>query len=94
MHFCCRLEPSYIWIRNDEIIAKGNALLVNKPMQHADAGVYTCIARNKHGNGSADANINILCEYSFIHSIFMPFFNITINSYIPAILMHQLFNFV
>lgn len=67
MHFCCRLEPSYIWIRNDEIIAKGNALLVNKPMQHADAGVYTCIARNKHGNGSADANINILCEYSFIH---------------------------
>lgn len=59
------LEPSYIWIRNDEIIAKGNALLVNKPMQHADAGVYTCIARNKHGNGSANANINILCEYGF-----------------------------
>lgn len=59
------LEPSYIWIRNDETIAKGNALLVNKPMQHADAGVYTCIARNKHGNGSANANINILCEYGF-----------------------------
>lgn len=69
MYFCCRLEPSYIWIRNDEIIAKGNALLVNKPMQHADAGVYTCIAKNKHGNGSANANINILCEYGFIYPL-------------------------
>uniref|UniRef100_A0A336JZG9 CSON005257 protein n=1 Tax=Culicoides sonorensis TaxID=179676 RepID=A0A336JZG9_CULSO len=52
-------EPSYIWIRNDEVIAKGNALIVNKPMQHADAGIYSCIAKNKHGNGTAEANINI-----------------------------------
>lgn len=73
--FVCRLESSYLWIRNDEIIAKGNNLLINKPLQHTDAGVYTCIARNKHGNTSVNVNINVLCEYLIISSLLFVLFH-------------------
>lgn len=68
--FLFTTEPSYIWIRNGEMIAKTNALIMNKPMQHADGGLYICIAKNKHGNHSAETNINILCKYNAVCILF------------------------
>lgn len=57
-------EPAFYWTRNGETIVKGSALVVNSVLGRDDAGVYTCVAFNKHGNHSTDAVIDIHCEFS------------------------------
>ncbi|KAL1401074.1 hypothetical protein pipiens_006909 [Culex pipiens pipiens] len=52
-------EPAFYWTRNGETIVKGSALVVNSVLGRDDAGVYTCVAFNKHGNHSTDAVIDI-----------------------------------
>lgn len=60
-------EPSFEWRQNDAVVAKGNALIVNKAMKRTDAGNYTCVAFNKHGRQSTDVFMNITCKFiSFI----------------------------
>ncbi|XP_055692647.1 hemicentin-1 isoform X6 [Lutzomyia longipalpis] len=53
-------EPTYEWRRLGNVIAKGNALIVNKAMQRSDSGPYTCISFNRHGNHSAETVLNVL----------------------------------
>nr|XP_029731893.1 hemicentin-1 isoform X3 [Aedes albopictus] len=53
-------EPEFSWWRNAVNIVNGSSLIVNTVMQRSDAGVYTCVASNKHGNHSTDAVIDIL----------------------------------
>ncbi|GAB0099475.1 Immunoglobulin [Sergentomyia squamirostris] len=53
-------EPTYEWRRSGAVIAKGNALIVNRGMQRSDSGPYTCISFNRHGNHSAEAIMNVL----------------------------------
>ncbi|XP_055703742.1 hemicentin-2 isoform X8 [Phlebotomus papatasi] len=53
-------EPTYEWRRLGQVIAKGNALIVNKAMLRLDSGPYTCISFNRHGNHSAETIMNVL----------------------------------
>ncbi|XP_059622571.1 hemicentin-2-like isoform X2 [Phlebotomus argentipes] len=53
-------EPTYEWRRQGQVIAKGNALIVNRGMHRSDSGLYTCISFNRHGNHSAEASMNVL----------------------------------
>ncbi|XP_065086926.1 hemicentin-1 isoform X2 [Ochlerotatus camptorhynchus] len=52
-------EPEFSWWRNAANIVNGSSLIVNTVMERNDAGVYTCVASNKHGNHSTDAVIDI-----------------------------------
>lgn len=56
-------EPEFSWWRNAANIVNGSSLIVNTVMERNDAGVYTCVASNKHGNHSTDAVIDIHCTY-------------------------------
>lgn len=57
-------EPEFSWWRNAVNIVNGSSLIVNTVMERSDAGVYTCVASNKHGNHSTDAVIDIHCTYA------------------------------
>ncbi|KXJ84174.1 hypothetical protein RP20_CCG018065 [Aedes albopictus] len=70
-------EPEFSWWRNAVNIVNGSSLIVNTVMQRSDAGVYTCVASNKHGNHSTDAVIDILCTYASYVGLYKPTCTIT-----------------
>lgn len=58
-------EASYQWRRegDSDLVMKGNALILNYPVQRRNGGNYACEAYNRHGNNSVITYINVLCEY-------------------------------
>lgn len=56
-------DPSFEWRRNGEVIATGNALIINTAMKQSDRGTYTCFSFNKHGNQSTDIEMDVQCKY-------------------------------
>lgn len=69
-------EPNYIWKGKDgATIGTGNALIVNKALYRKDAGIYTCVAKNKHGSSEAEFSMNIRCKFLLLyHFIYFPYF--------------------
>lgn len=55
-------ESSYQWRRegDNEVIIKGNALILNFPILRKNGGNYYCEAYNRHGNNSQKTFINVL----------------------------------
>ncbi|XP_024084209.1 hemicentin-1 isoform X5 [Cimex lectularius] len=55
-------EATYQWRREgeNEVVMKGNALIVNHAVLRRNAGNYTCEAQNRHGNNTKTIFINVL----------------------------------
>lgn len=56
-------EPSYQWKRegSNEVITKGNKLIIGQPVPRQDAGNYICEAFNRHGSTEAATVLQVLC---------------------------------
>lgn len=55
------VEASYVWKRNDEVVAKGNSLILNNPVTRGGDGEYVCEATNKHGTATGTTHLNVMC---------------------------------
>ncbi|XP_054282603.1 hemicentin-1-like isoform X4 [Macrosteles quadrilineatus] len=54
-------EASYNWSREgDSDVVRGNALILNFPMQRHKGGNYVCTAYNKHGSNTQTTFFNVL----------------------------------
>ena len=57
-------EANYYWQYNHQIIGNGPRLMLDYGLSRDKTGEYACIAHNQHGNSTARAYINVVCEYS------------------------------
>ncbi|KAI4471623.1 b-cell receptor cd22 [Holotrichia oblita] len=50
---------TYVWKNERNVNVSTNHILSLKPVNRADAGTYSCVASNKHGNTSAEVYLNV-----------------------------------
>jgi len=55
-------QANYYWQYNHQIIGNGPRLTLDYGLSRDKTGEYSCVAHNQHGNSTAKAFINIVCE--------------------------------
>jgi hypothetical protein len=60
---------NYYWQYNHQIIGNGQRLALDYGLSRDKTGEYSCVAHNQHGNSSAKAFINVVCEIIVFSSI-------------------------
>lgn len=53
-------DPRYVWQHGGQAVSNGPMLNMDFPIKRSQAGVYQCIAENKHGEMKASTTVDVL----------------------------------